>query len=346
MMKIRTISVYGLFGRHDHEVNVFTDGLTYIHSPNGCGKSTLIRMISLLFAGDTEELKTIPFDRMDIAFHDGKNIIIERSENDILIQMQRNELESELTQEDLRSVMRTTFIRSDRAFVKDANGRIFNAVEAYAYELAMRIRFSKEQHALTVPKYENRMGDDEIVNWAKDLNAKLNFIRDAGFDIDMPPGLRYPPSRYDLMESRKDYLDLIHGLAEFVQRSYYLSESVVVFKDIMNSFLLDKEMQVDENGNILFLLSNGVVLPLGNLSSGEKQIFIMFYRVLFETSPSSFVMIDEPEISLHVSWQQKIGQVMKDIARLRDLQIVVATHSPQIIHDDWDLTNELRAGSA
>jgi predicted ATP-binding protein involved in virulence len=345
-MKIRAISVYGLFGRHDHTVNIFPNGLTYIHSPNGCGKSTLIRMLSLLFTGGTEELRTVPFDRMDIAFSDGKNMIVERSDNELFVQMQRNELESELTPDDLRSVIGTAFIRSDRTFVKDANDRIFNAVEAYAYELSMKLKAAKEQHTLTVPKYEDKMGDDEIVNKAKDINARLNFIRDAGFDVDMPPGLRFPPARYDLMGSRKEYLDLIHGLAEFVDRSYYLSESVVVFKDIINSFLLDKEMQVDENNNIVFLLSSGVALPLSSLSSGEKQVFIIFYRLLFETAPSSFVMIDEPEISLHVSWQQMMGSTLKDIARLRDLQIVIATHSPQIIHDDWDLTNELRAGSA
>ncbi|MDR0777877.1 MAG: AAA family ATPase [Methanomassiliicoccaceae archaeon] len=345
-MKIRAISVYGLFGRHDHVVSIFSDGLTYIHSPNGCGKSTLIRMVSLLFTGEIKELAAIPFERMDIAFFDGKNLIVERSDNGLLVQMQRNELESELTEDELRSVMRTTFIRSDRAFVKDAEGRIFNAVEAYAYELSVMLKNAKEQHSLKVPKYDNKMGDDEIINWAKDINAKLNFIRDAGFDVDMPSGLRFPPARYDLTGSRKEYLDLIHGLSEFVERSYYLSESVVVFKDIINSFLIDKDMRIDENDHVTFLLSNGIALPLNALSSGEKQIFILFFRMLFEAAPSSFVMIDEPEISLHVSWQQKIGGMMKDVARLRDLQVVIATHSPQIIHEDWELTNELRAGSA
>jgi hypothetical protein len=303
-------------------------------------------MVSLLFDGDTEELMTVPFDRMDISFSDGKNIIVEREENDLLIQIQRNEITTELTPDELRSVMRTTFIRADRAFVKDANGRIFNAVEAYAYELSLMLKAAKEQHVLTVPEYENSMGDDEIVNWAKDLNAKLNFIRDAGFDIDMPSGLRFPMTRYDLAGARDEYLDLVHGVSEFVRRCYYLSESVVVFKDIINGFLSDKDMEVDENDHIVFLLSNGISLPLNNLSSGEKQIFILFYRMLFEAAPSSFVMIDEPEISLHVSWQQRIGDAIKDIARLRDLQVVAATHSPQIIHNDWDLTNELRAGNA
>ncbi|MCL2786175.1 MAG: ATP-binding protein [Methanomassiliicoccaceae archaeon] len=344
-MKIRTISVYGLFGRHDHCVNVFGDGITYVHSPNGCGKSTLIRMTSMLFGGDVDGLMGIPFDRMDISFCDGSNMIVERSENSILIQMQRNEIETELTPSELRTIVGTTYIPPERTLI-ESGGKVVNAVDAYASRLSAMLRDAKEHHNLIVPQYEDDTDDDELVFWAKDLNARLNFIRDAGFDVDIPSGLRFPPTRYDLMGSRKDYLDLIHGIWEFVDRNYYLSESIIVFKDVMNKFLLDKNMDVDENDHVVFLLDNGITLPFGNLSSGERQIFIIFYRLLFEAAPSSFVMIDEPEISLHVSWQQMMGRTMKDIARLRGLQIVVATHSPQIVHDDWDLANELRAGRA
>jgi ABC-type lipoprotein export system ATPase subunit len=345
-MKIRTISVYGLFGRHDHCVNVFGDGVTYIHSPNGCGKSTLIRMVSLLFAGNMKELMAIPFERMDVSFSDGADVIVERSDDGPLIQMQRNEIGTELTADELPALMRTMFIPPERTFIRRGDGHIVSAVEHYAHDLSVKLKNARKRQKLTVPPYNDDKGDDELVSWAKDLNAKLSFIRDAGFMIDMPAGLRFPPTRYDLIEERKECLDLIHSVHCFVEKNHYLSESVVVFKDIMNDFLFDKDMTVDKNNNIVFLLENGVTLPLSGLSSGEKQIFIIFYRMLFEAPPSSFVMIDEPEISLHVSWQQKVGRAMKDIARLRGLQIVAATHSPQIVHDDWDLANELRAGRA
>ena len=344
-MKIKTISVYGLFGRHDHTVNVFEEGLTYLHAPNGYGKSTLVRMISLLFSGRREELMCIPFERMDISFSDGSNLIAERSENGMLIQMQRNELETELTDEDLRTLVGVTYIPPERMFV-NIDGRMESAVETYAHRLSGKLRDAKDGHAVMVTACEEDMNDDEIVFRSKDLNAKLNFIRDAGFEMDMPSGLRFPPTRYDLMGSRKEYTDLLQSITGFVERNYHLSESVIVFKDIMNKFLSDKDMAVDDNDSIAFLLENGTNLPLSSLSSGEKQIFVIFYRLLFETLPSSLVIIDEPEISLHVSWQQRIGPMIRDIARLRGLQAIISTHSPQIIHDDWDLTNELRAGRA
>jgi len=345
-MKITKISVDGLFGRHYHTVSIFDGGLTYVHSPNGCGKSTLIRMISLLLTGNVTELTKIPFQRMDVFFEKGENLIVVRSENELLIQMKRNELETELSPADLASITSVTFIGPERTYVKRGDGHIVPAVETYAHDLSNKIKGTRKDHSFIVPEYRDDIGDDELIFKAKDLNAKLNFMRDAGFTVDIPAGLKFPPTRYDLTESRKEYLDLIHGISGFVKKNHYLSESVIVFRDIINNFLYDKDMVIDAKGTITFVLSNGTTLPAKDMSSGEKQVFIILYRLLFQTLPSSFVMIDEPEISLHVSWQQRLGPVLKDIARLRDLQILAATHSPQIVHDDWDLTNELRAGSA
>lgn len=344
-MKIKTISVDGLFGRHYHSINVF-DGLTYVHSPNGCGKSTLIRALSLLFAGNIKELAKIQFERMDISFDNGNNAVVERSENGLSVLMHRNEIVKELPPEVLSSLVKATFITAERTHVKRSDGHMVPAAESYSNELSAVLKNAKKQTGLVIPPYKDDMDDDKFINWAMDLNAKLNFIRDAGFDLDISSSLKFPPTRYDLMASRKEYTDLVHGVSEFVQRNYNLSESVIVLKDIINNFFIDKDMKIDEKGQVTFLLDNGMTLPAKDLSSGEKQIFIIIYRLLFHTLPSSFVMIDEPETSLHVSWQQKIGPVLKDIARLRDLQIVAATHSPQIVHDDWELANELRAGRA
>jgi len=345
-MKVRTISVQGLFGRYDHTIDVFGEGITYIHSPNGFGKSTLLKMVYLLLKANIDELGKIQFDRMDISFDNGTNIIAENNGNELFIQMQRNELETEIATDELTSVIGVTYIPSDRSYVKKIDGRIVPAAESYANELSDKLRFTKEHHELIVPEYENKMDDDKLVHWAKDLNAKLNFIRDAGFDIDIPSGLRFPPTRYDLSGSKKEYTDLIYGISDFVERDHQLSESVIVLKDILNSFLSDKEIQIDDKSNIVLMLDSGMTLPLNDLSAGEKQILILFYRILFQTAPGSLVMIDEPEISLHVAWQQRMGTALRDVARLRDLQILISTHSPQIIHHDWDLTNELRVGRA
>lgn len=54
------------------------------------------------------------------------------------------------------------------------------------------------------------------------------------------------------------------------------------------------------------------------------------------------MLIDEPELSLHVGWQVEFLKDLQEIIELADLDILMATHSPDIIQDRWDLTVELK----
>ena len=72
---------------------------------------------------------------------------------------------------------------------------------------------------------------------------------------------------------------------------------------------------------------------------------MMLYELLFKVKPDSLVLVDEPELSLHILWQQMFIRDLQDIIRLADFDVLIATHSPQIIHDRWDLTVELQGPS-
>lgn len=63
--------------------------------------------------------------------------------------------------------------------------------------------------------------------------------------------------------------------------------------------------------------------------------------MLFAAAPGSLVLIDEPEISLHAAWKHSFVDDVSRIARLNDLQVVLATHSTAIINGKWDLVREL-----
>lgn len=80
-----------------------------------------------------------------------------------------------------------------------------------------------------------------------------------------------------------------------------------------------------------------------DLSSGEQHELVLLYELLFKVRPNSLVLIDEPELSLHVGWQVQFLKDLKEIIELADLDILMATHSPDIIQDRWDLTVELKA---
>ncbi len=341
-MNIRSLYIDRLFNEYSYSLEL-CDRLTFLHSPNGYGKSTLMGLLNCALRGDVGHIADVPFQRMDIGFEDDTAMIIENDEGDLLVQMQKNELESPMTPEEMAEIRSVTYIPPERLVVRRKDGHLVSAIEVYGHELMERIRYAREHTELVPQPMEGRreMNDGELEFWAKDLKAKLDFIGDAGFEPDIPPGMRFPPSRYELTTRREEYVELIYSISEFVERDYGLAESIVVFRDIVNEIFINKTITVSENGKMGIQMDNGTALQITRLSSGERQILIMFYILLFHAQPGSLVILDEPEISLHVSWQQRLGDFFMDICRVRDLQMIVATHSPQVIHDKWDLAREL-----
>jgi predicted ATP-dependent endonuclease of OLD family len=85
-------------------------------------------------------------------------------------------------------------------------------------------------------------------------------------------------------------------------------------------------------------------IALNNLSSGESKLASLYHLLLFKAKPGSLVLIDEPEASLHVEWQTQFLKDLKKIIELTDIDILIATNSPDIIQNQWDLTVELNIG--
>ena len=347
-MKLKSISVYGLFNSYDHFIELSDEGLTYIHSPNGVGKSTTLKMIYDLFKGDVEELSSLPFERMDAGFDDGTVVIVENRNKELVFMVQRNELEETVSIEDVKEMFDIIYLSPERNTVKKMDGRLVPALDLYAAEFNDRLVYAMNHTKLEPPVEKKRrdMDDGEFIFWCKDLKAKVDFIADAGLEVEIPPGYRFPPTRFDYTEDREGYRGLAYSISDWVDRNYTLAESNIVFLDVVNRLFNNKEVYLNERNQLSVRLDDGNGIPINRLSAGEKQVMIIFYRLLFHTKPGTLAIVDEPEISLHVSWQQKMGSLFLDISRTRDIQLLVATHSPQIIHDRWDLAKELRAERA
>ncbi len=342
-MMLKSFSIYGLFGEYDYNVNLSEGYVTFIHSLNGFGKSTVMRLIYDVLRGNLEEIKNVSFQRMDLRFDDDTAIIVENNGDALLIQAQKNELEEEISIEELRSILDVLYVSPERSVVL-REGELIPALSAYMEDLADDLRSAKENNNLRPIPKENRKEytDAELEFWCKDLKAKMDFMKRAGLEPDMPAGYRFPPSRFEIMEHRQDYEDLAFSVEAYINDYYELSESAIVYVDIINDLFINKQVYINESNILSVRMDNGIALPLSKLSSGERQVLIMFYLLLFKAEHGALAIIDEPEISLHVAWQQSLGKTFSDIARLRDLHIIVATHSPQVIHDNWDLAVELR----
>ncbi len=87
---------------------------------------------------------------------------------------------------------------------------------------------------------------------------------------------------------------------------------------------------------------NNQVIPLSSLSSGEQHELVLLYELLFNAETGSLILIDEPEISLHLAWQVNFLRDLQEVSKLTTSDVIIATHSPEIIHDRWDLTVGLK----
>lgn len=128
-------------------------------------------------------------------------------------------------------------------------------------------------------------------------------------------------------------------------------EKLGVFKDLANraSILLDivnrkfapKGVKLDKDKGYEILSHDGRPLDLDALSSGEQHELVLLHNLLFRVEPGALLLIDEPELSLHVTWQTEFLNDLIEIAKHVGFDAIVATHSPYIVGERRDLMVQL-----
>lgn len=121
-----------------------------------------------------------------------------------------------------------------------------------------------------------------------------------------------------------------------------LLEKLELFTNILNDRRFTyKTIQIDREKGFYFKTSAGKELELTQLSSGEQHEVVLLYELIFNAKQNVLVLIDEPEISLHITWQKEFLNDLLRIIKIQNFQVVIATHSPSIINDRWDLVYNL-----
>lgn len=126
-------------------------------------------------------------------------------------------------------------------------------------------------------------------------------------------------------------------------------KKINLFSNILNTKLSFKKIKIDSEKGFYFVRQiesdtddeKEHILSLSQLSSGEQHQVVLIYELIFNTKEHSIVLIDEPEISLHVVWQEQFLDDLKMITEMNKAKAIIATHSPQIIGDYWDLVIDL-----
>lgn len=133
---------------------------------------------------------------------------------------------------------------------------------------------------------------------------------------------------------------------EDFEKKYQQYETLIhkldMFTDMINARFLFKKAKVSkENGLQVFDDDTKKELTLSELSSGEKETLVLFYQLLFEVPDGAMLLVDEPEISLHIAWQRMFADDLMRIVEYKHMKALIATHSPQIVNGRRDIQVDL-----
>lgn len=141
--------------------------------------------------------------------------------------------------------------------------------------------------------------------------------------------------RYDVIRTpdvRSEFDSNIQALQERIVH-YPHNERWTLFCNIVDSMFAATEKTVVRDADTLCLMQWNEELDLRLMSSGEKQLLTILMTVLLQDGEPTTLFMDEPEVSLHLEWQQILIESIRSLNPR--VQIVLTTHSPAIIMNGW-----------
>ncbi len=277
----------------------FSDGVNIIFGNNGGGKTTLLNILSNALNGQFNQFGLLDFSNIQIEFDDNKILTISK------FSAQEHDSDDTIV---VKLDDNLIFSTSTSQAVSDFDILKKKDLEINKYELPAIIYF---------PAY-------------RVLYDYLNLSSEKNYQILSPfsPLIQFPSLK-----------EIENKLREEATLSEISSETKL-FIESVNKFYENKKIVVNLNSNLppfeIIYDDKKTSRQLSSFSSGERQITTILFAIS-QSKQGGIVLIDEPEISLHLEWQRKILRIISTI--FKPEQIISCTHSP-IIGADFEL-NEL-----
>ena len=256
--------------------------------------------------------------------------------------------------QDQRLILRRFDIRYRR------RKNFIDTIEKYADELSVRIREASDNSSKISQQLDTTF---PVRLLKKDYQFKAHTVDELKKQLKHLQRKREILAKYNLLSSEQHFpgiyvFDEITDADTKVLTLYVedtkkkleaydnLLQKIEIFSTILNSKRLSfKQINIDPKKGFMFQTDKGRPLELTQLSSGEQHQVVLLYELIFKTQEDVLVLIDEPEISLHVAWQKDFLEDLKSIIDMQRMVVVVATHSPQIIDSNWNLVVDLEEGA-
>lgn len=252
-----------------------------------------------------------------------------------LIETQRLRIEENPPRSRYGSIRELKRSRSRITEQADKISALLNEAQTEHSRITQRLDRTFPNRVLGAAARDNNFNSDAIrerYNTQNDFRSRLGRVASVSLDDE----LSLPATELDgwaltllnqYLEDAEQKLSPFRGLLKKIE----------LLEQIINDRLLNKTLQVTDGDGLAVLHSpSGRSIALDSLSSGEQHEIILMIDLLFNVPSGAVVLIDEPEISLHVAWQIAFIPDVERIAELAGFRFVVATHSPQIINDRWE----------
>jgi predicted ATPase len=113
-----------------------------------------------------------------------------------------------------------------------------------------------------------------------------------------------------------------------------LTKPKTEFQNLVDELFAPTAKTIARDSNEIFFNQYGETISPYMLSSGEKQMLVILLTALVQENRPGVLLMDEPEISLHIEWQQRLIGLIRELNP--NVQIILTTHSPAMIMDGWE----------
>jgi len=224
-------------------------------------------------------------------------------------------------------------------YSRDVAGRIQAALANYGKNSQESDRTFPERLVKFMREGEETLPAGQILSEIDELEKKRQRLIKLGF-LDSETGLR-DLSEDDVRKAAEALTIYVRDVKQKLAVFDDLAGKVGRLTDILNDRFRYKTLSLNRTRGFILETTTGLPIDLEDLSSGEQHELVLLYELLFRVPKNGLVLVDEPEISLHVAWQSKFLSDLMAILELTDSYGVVATHAPVIVGSRWDLTVEL-----
>jgi Predicted ATP-binding protein involved in virulence len=171
------------------------------------------------------------------------------------------------------------------------------------------------------------------------LEAEFNRLNKLGLLDSFNPMDAFNEAKLDTLTS-----ETLDAMSLYVTDSHAKLKVLSDFADgiepliaSINKRFTNKSVKLDREKGLIAVSVTGDPIRVDQLSSGEQHELVLLYDLWFKVTANTLVLIDEPELSLHIDWQRQFLPELITIANSTGFDALVATHSPSIVGDEHHL---------